>query len=383
MRTNNIRTYLVFSLMSFTNGVSMFVFSGILDTLVIDLNITLAQAGMLSSSYAIGALFGGPLVLIAFSKLNRKHLLVGSLAIGILMMFGLTQARSFTIILVFRGLMGISLSAFTVLAVATVIAISDPQKRGQAMAYMPMGLSLSLIIGIPVARLLITYFPWQVIFYGLIVLAIFNCLYFAFKLPKSNHKDHYISLKNQLTYLKSKKVIVALIITIVMFVGYSALYVYITPYLIQYDSFKPYISLILIIVGLFALIGNHFGGRALDKLGGEKALIWGSIIYLIGSILLMFTRSFAMLNLISFLIFVFALWMLGLMTNYSIVHYTHQNANVILAINGSAIQLGYVIGPSSAGYIISHFGLNQIVLISLISAILLMIFSLYLTKVKA
>ena len=155
---------IVFSIMSFVLGMSGFVFGGILDRIAIDLNVTIAQTGYLSTTYTLGAALGAPLVMLVFAKMNRKHLMIWMLTLGAISMFALTLAQNFSQILMLRFINGVTLNSYGILSFASVLSLSSVERQGRSLAFLIMGTSLSLVIGIPLTRILVDILSWQMIF---------------------------------------------------------------------------------------------------------------------------------------------------------------------------------------------------------------------------
>ena len=63
----NLTMMIVFIFMNFVLSMSSTLFNGILDKMVIDLNVSLSKVGYLTSFYAFGAGIGVPIFLIIFN----------------------------------------------------------------------------------------------------------------------------------------------------------------------------------------------------------------------------------------------------------------------------------------------------------------------------
>src|SRR6201988_4059715 len=72
---------LALALASFGIGTTEFVIMGLLPDVARDLSVTIPQAGLLVSGYALGVAFGAPIVAIATARLDRRTALL--LLIGI------------------------------------------------------------------------------------------------------------------------------------------------------------------------------------------------------------------------------------------------------------------------------------------------------------
>jgi len=365
---NNKLTLYVFTLMNFVIMMTASLFNGILDKVAVDLNVTVALSGLLNSAYAFGAAIGVPLILILFFNVNRKHMIIGLLSLTFISIIGLIYAPNFIILLIFRTLMGVVANGYGVLAMSTVIAMSEPSKQGRSLAFLLTGNALALVIGIPLTRVLYTVLDWRSIFWILNSTILFVIIYFQFNLPLYAKKSEGSHILQELKYLKDPKVLLILLYTFSMFVGYSALYTYITPYIIyHFPNVESWMSILLIVIGVAAFTGNQIGGYISDKFGYKKSMLIGALLQLICVILIIFTKPWIWLNIMMIVLWVMFAWMTGLQLNLGVMQETSHDANFIISLNGSSIQFSSAIGTSIAAIIITQFGLSQLVFITLIT----------------
>jgi len=356
--------------MNFVIAMKAFVFTGILDKVAISLNISVANSGLLNTMYSYGAAFGVPITLILFRKIERIKLLKVMLFITILMTLALVFAQNFIQLLIVRLGMGISASSFGVLAIATVVALSTPKRQGRSLAFLIMGSSLALVIGIPLTRALSSFFDWRSIFWILNIINVFSLIYFEMFLPEGDHESTKLNLKDELKFFKDGKVLLIILYTLVMFVGYGAFYTYITPYILNlFPSIEPRISLILVLLGFASFTGNLIGGHVSDHIGYTKSMLIGAVFQMASILLIFVFQSFVWLSVIFATFWLMSAWFTGLQLNTGIAQATKNQSNFMISINSSSIQLGVAIGSSLAAIVISHIGIHYIVFIPLLTSI--------------
>jgi len=371
---NNKLTLYIFTLMNFVIMMTASLFNGILDKVAVDLNVSVALSGLLNSAYAFGAAIGVPLILILFFNINRKHMIISLLSLTFISILGLIYAPNFIVLLVFRTMMGIVANGYGVLAMSTVISMSETGKQGRSLAFLIMGNALALVVGIPLTRVLYAILDWRSIFWILNSIIFLVILYFQFNLPLFAKRSEGSHIMQELKYLKSPKVLFILLFTFSMFVGYSALYTYVTPYILfHFPEIEAWMSVLLIAIGLAAFIGNQIGGQMSDRFGYKKTMLIGAFLQLVCIILIIVTRSWIWLNLISIVLWVMCAWITGLQLNLGIMQETSHDANFIISLNGSSIQFSSAIGTSIAAIIISQYGLSQLVYVTLFTITLSLI----------
>lgn len=373
MKQNSILLW-VFMLMNFMNGLSGLMFNGILDKVSETLHISIATTGYLTTAYSLGAALGVPVVLLVFAKAPRKPLMISMLGLTLVSILGVIVAPTFPILLAFRVLMGVTGNSYGILAISTVSALSSKERQGRSLAFLIMGNALAMIVGVPLTRMLSAILDWKGIFgilMGLIVLAM---LYFLKALPSKPNASEKSSIKEELQYLKSPQVSLIILFTFVMFTGYSALYTYSTPYIVQrFPEMDPWMGFILIGIGLAAFTGNHIGGQLSDKLGFSKSMMVGAILQFIMVILLILFRGQSWLSALLMMALVLCAWITGLQLNLGILQSTHHDAHFILSLNGTGIQMGYALGSIVGSLVISTYGLSSLGFIGLVSTSLIVL----------
>lgn len=375
----------VFTTMSFVLAMTSFVFNGILDQVALSLNVSVAKSGLLNTMYAYGAAFGAPVTLVVFRKVERTKMLKIALVATILMTIALIFAQNFWQMLLIRFIMGISGNSYGVLAIVTVVALAPKEKQGRAMAFLITGASLALVIGIPLTRLLSSLLDWRSIFNGLTVMMFLAWGILLMFLPKGDHEATKVDIKNELSFLKDGITLLVITYTLIMFIGYGALYTYVTPYLlILFPSVEALMSGLLLLLGISAFLGNLLGGHVSDWLGYRKSMLIGAIWQLVAIILIVVSAPYMWINIAMVVIWISGGWFTGLQLNTGIAQATHNRSSFMISLNSSAIQLGTALGSSMAATIIPQTHIRNIVFITLFTSLaILLVQILSLKKYKA
>lgn len=376
-------TMIVFMLMNFVLAMSASVFNGILDKVAVDMNISVANSGLLNTLYSFGGAFGVPVTLIVFRSVERTRMLKIMLLLTILLTFAFVVSQNFLLLLVVRFFMGISANSYGIMAVLTVVALSARGKQGRAMAFLIMGSSLALVIGIPLTRALSAMFDWRSIFLMLNALMILALLYFWRFLPEGDHESTKLDLRSELTFFKDRKTLQLIFSTLIMFIGYSAFHTYATPYLILlFPSLDASMSVILVLMGISSFVGNLVGGHVSDRIGYEKSLLLGAGVQTALMVLLFVLQPFKWLSVLCAVLWLMSAWFIGLQLNTGIAQVTQNRSSFMISINSSVSQLAFAIGSSLAAIVIPFSGIAHIVLISLVTSVGLVVLRLATMKGK-
>lgn len=208
-------------------------------------------------------------------------------------------------------------------------------------------------------------------------------IYFTYALPKEKEHNERLSLKDEFVYLKSYKILSIYAYTIIMFIGYSALYTYATPFITErFLEYVPYMPFILVLIGLSTFVGNEIGGRLSDAIGYAKSMLYGGLAQLIAISCLIIFSSSALLSVIFLSLWVVSAWATGLHMNIGIVQKSHHEANFVLSLNGSGIQLGFTLGSMFSALLIPSLGLAKISLIPLITTVFMVVLQFIVLKGK-
>ena len=369
----NLMMMTVFIFMNFVLSMSSTLFNGILDKMVVDLNVSLSKVGYLTSFYAFGAGVGVPLFLIIFNKKETSFLLKVMLALNIIVTLFSIMAPTFELLLITRFFMGLAGNCYSVLATLTIASLSPKEKVGKNLSLLIAGAATALMIGVPLTRELVVLYSWKLVFLGLIFIMLLSLIYFVVFLPKGTHQKE-VNLKCELQLLKARKVLLVLISSIVTFIGYGAFYTYLTPYIIhQFSYFEGYTSIFLMIIGLSSFIGNLIGGFFCDRFGFYKSLVGGTFLQICLSLVIFMTNTSFIIQLIIICLWMVNGWFIGLQINTAITIVTQNKSSLMISLNSSGIQLGQAIGTSIAAMIITKANISFIVLLSMVTSIIVFI----------
>lgn len=360
----------VFIVMNFVMSMSGTLFNGILDRIAITMQIDVAMTGYLTSLYAYGAI-GAPLLLLVFRKWSRSLMLKGTLLCN--MLFGVLSivATSFPLLLFARFMLGLFGTAYGVLATTSIAALSPPERVGKNLSLLIAGGAASLMVGVPLCRVLIHAYSWQSIYLFLILLMAGGFLYFAFCLPEIGQEKEALHLHQELQMVKVHDVWMVLLCSLITFIGYGAFYTYLTPYIVAFfPALEPAMSLILVMIGACSFLGNMLGGVACDRMGYRQALWVSSLLQIVISIVIFLTTAHLYLNLFFIFLWMFNGWFIGLQLNTGINIVTNRQSNLLVSINGSVIQFAQALGASLASMVISGAGIAFNILLPIITSVM-------------
>jgi MFS transporter, DHA1 family, putative efflux transporter len=373
---NNTWKIYMLALISFVVGTSQFVIVGTLDKVAASVGVSVATAGQLITVFALGNAIGTPLVMVAASKMDQRKQLLLALAIILLGAIGVITLPGFGLLMVSRVLLGVGTGIFVVTAYGIAAKLAAPGRQGGAMANVAMGYSSSLVFGVPLGRMIASSYDWKVIFWGIGLFSLLAIFAVARTIPIMEGEAS-VSLGKRLALLKNPRVALTLGVTFFVFISYSMLNTYITPFLTAViPTMKEKLSIILLAMGIASLIGSKVGGLLADRIGIVRTLVGSMVVHIISLVLLSTISGFGwvIVTLPLLMIWEIAAWTFGPTQNFNLISLTPEASGIVLSLNSSFVQLGFAAGAGIGGIVagrssileISWFGATSVVIALLI-----------------
>ena len=367
------------TLISFVVGTSQFVIVGTLDQVAASVDVSVATAGQLITVFALGNAIGTPLVMVATSKMDQRKQLLLALAIILLGVIGVITLPGFGLLMASRVLLGVGTGVFVVTAYGIAAKLAAPGRQGGAMANIAMGYSSSLVFGVPLGRMIASSYDWKVIFWGIGLFSLLAIFAVVRTIPVMEG-EAAVSLGKRLALLKNPRVALTLSVTFFVFISYSMLNTYITPFLTAViPTMKEKLSMILLAMGIASLIGSKVGGLLADRIGIVRTLVGSMAVHIISLVLLSTVSGFGwvMVTLPLLMIWEIAAWTFGPTQNFNLVSLTPEASGIVLSLNSSFVQLGFAAGAGIGGIVagrssileISWVGATSVVIALLIGVI--------------
>lgn len=256
---------LALSMGGFAVGVTEFAIMGLLQEAVADLEVTIPQGGHLISAYALGVVVGAPLLSLPGATRERKRfalLLLAMFVIG----HGLSLlAPNYETMLVARFLSGLPHGAYFAVAALMAARMVGPTRRSRAIAAVLAGLAIANVIGVPVVTWAGQQFGWRWMFAIVMVLGLMTMAAVMRFAPRQMPPKH-ASIKGELKGLRSQRLWVGVVLSVIGFSGMFALYSYISPLMTDVALLNPrHLPWVVGLYGVGMVIGNFLGGWTSDK----------------------------------------------------------------------------------------------------------------------
>jgi MFS transporter, DHA1 family, putative efflux transporter len=346
---NNTWKIYMLTLISFLVGTSQFVISGILDKVASSVDVSVSAAGQLITVFALANAIGTPLFMLATAKMDRRNQLLLALAIIFLGSVSTLALQGFDFLMVSRIILGVGTGIFVVTSYSTAANLALPGRQAGAMSNIALGYSVSLVLGVPIGRVIASAYDWKVIFGGIGIFTVLGFIAIAITIP-SMRSEEPVPLGEQLALLKNPKVAFALGVSLFVFIGYSVVNTYITPFLTSAISISgKEVSVILFALGIASLFGSKLGGFLADRIGTTRTLIGSIVVQTLSLAMVSAISGFAVVVIMLLMIWSVAVWMFGPTQNFKLLSIAPEASGIMLSLNSTFVQLGFAAGAGIGG----------------------------------
>ncbi|MGZ9699314.1 MFS transporter [Bacillus safensis] len=377
---NKAVVYLL-ALAAFLIGTIEYIITGIIQMVADDLHVTTSAAGLLVTSLALSAAIGAPIVIALTINIDRRKILSWMLIIFTLSNIVTSVSHSFEMVLMTRVLQGISGGTAIVVAMAVATRLVEREKRGTAIGIILMGLSSSLVLGVPIGTFLSSMMGWKALFAAIGLITLIPLIVVYRRIPSMKEQET-VTLGMQLSILKDKRILLAVAVTLFYVGGYSTLFTYLTPFLQESANLSiTEISGILLLAGICSFLGSSLGGIAADKKGPIFTIFSGIILQIIMLMLLAFVTGNLVVMVAVIMIWMIATWSTSPAQQLYLVTLVPKSPDIALSVNTSFIQFGFALGSGLGGLVLSRTSILNLswisagtVLLALLMTILMVAF---------
>lgn len=349
----------VLGLSVFALGTSEFLLSGILQPLARDMGVSIPQAGLLVSAFAVGMVVGAPLLAAATLRLPRRTTLIALLAVFALGQAAGALAPTYEVLFVSRVVSALACAGFWAVGAAVAVSLVPENARARAMAIMVGGLSIANIAGVPAGSFLGQHAGWRSAFWAVAALALVGLVGVATLVPHTQPPtgEDRPRLRREVRIYADKQVWLALVTIALNAAAVFALFSYLAPLLTDVAGLdESWVPTVLGMFGLGGLIGTTIGGRIADAhlfgtiFGGIAA---STVVLALLAVLAQFTAAAVLLALM--------LGVTAFTTAPALNARMFQAASAAPTLAGAtataSFNIGNTLGPWLGGLVLSaHWG---------------------------
>lgn len=255
---------------SFGIGLTEFVIAGLLPQVSRDLDVSEAAAGWLISGYALSVAIGAILLTAATTRVHRKAVLVGLVALFVLGNLLSAVAPTYAVALLGRVVAALCHGSFFGIGSLVARRMVPPERASRAVAVMFAGLTVANVLGVPFGALVGERFGWRATFWAVTGFGVLALVATAVWVPARagavDEAHRTAGLRPQLRAFRSSQVWLTLAATALGYGGMFGAFSYIAYTFTEVTGFSSTdVAWLLVVYGSGLVIGNVVGGRAADR----------------------------------------------------------------------------------------------------------------------
>ena len=231
---------------------------GILPQIAEYFNVSITQAGLFVSMFALTIAIFAIFMPVIFSKYERKKTFI--LVLTVFTVFTAIGAfvKDFNIALICRIIPAMFHPIYCSLSMTVAAEIVDPDKAQDAVSKVIMGVSAGMIIGVPITTFLASHLGYQyamLLFTAINFIVLILTILFFPKIP--GKEDSYLS---QISAAKTGVFLISVLGVIFLNAGMYTGYSYISEFLNALTHIVgTNLSIVLLLYGVASIIGNWIG----------------------------------------------------------------------------------------------------------------------------
>jgi len=336
-----------------------FIVIGLLPLMARDLGISIPEAGGFVAWFALSAAVVGPVLTMAVSRFEPRHILCVTLLVFGLGNIVAVMLPGYAALLAVRIVQGALLPTFVSVGNAAIARLAGPGRDGRAIAWVNLGLVGAIVLAVPAGVVAANQAGWTATFFGLAVLALVAATFFAVAFPRLAN-DHQPSVTAQGAILRQPVFLMHLLLSGILFTAMFAAYSYLADFLETVAGFSgEQIGPVLFGFGLAGLAGNMIAGYAVDRwmMAATTAV---AVILAVTNVAISFFGN-QLVGLLPLL----AVWGVAHMAAFVLCQVRVMRAGAAApafasSLNIAICNVGIACGAALGGWIVQHYGIANI-----------------------
>ncbi|TMQ92389.1 MFS transporter [Actinomadura soli] len=249
----------------FAQGTSELMLAGLLPGMADDLGVSVPDAGLLISAFAIGMLLGAPVLAVLTRRWPHRRALLAFLAA-----FAATHVigaltSDYRVLFATRVVGAFVYAGFWAVAAATAISLVPANARGRAMGIVAGGLTVAAIVGLPAGTVIGQHLGWRAAFWAVAAMSVAAMAGVAATIPAGRPDGEVPRIRDGLRAVAVPRLWLLYGTIALATSGLMVTFSYLGALLEETTRIaEAWVPAVLALYGAGALIGITAGGRTAD-----------------------------------------------------------------------------------------------------------------------
>ncbi|NLS04087.1 MFS transporter [Rhizobium sp. P32RR-XVIII] len=259
---------------TFAIGTTEFVIVGLIPGIADDLAVSLPAAGLLVSLYALAITVGTPVFSALTGRIPRRPLILALMVIFTACNLAAALAPNYHSLLAARIVMAVSHGVFFGVGAAVATSLVPKEKSGSAVALMMGGLTVAMVVGVPLGSWIGQSFDWRMPFFLVTAMGVMALGSLFLFVPRDIPPSPFTSFVAQMRLLGNKRLAMMYLLTAISFGGTFVIFTFLAAILTDITKVGDgTVNIALMLFGAATVVGNFAGGKLTDTIGTGKAMV--------------------------------------------------------------------------------------------------------------
>jgi DHA1 family purine base/nucleoside efflux pump-like MFS transporter len=349
---------------AFAVGTSGYVVAGILPAVSVELGVSAAAAGQLTTVFAFAFAVGAPVLATLTATWDRRTVLLVALLTAAAGNVIAALAPDYGLLLVGRAVTALGAAGYLPAATVVTSRLLGPERHGRAVAIVFGGFAFSLVLGVPLGNLLGAVAGYHAVF-GLVTLFCVAAGGAAWLVLPSVTAAPDAGIRARVASAGDSTVLAMLGVTAAAVLATMSVYTFVVPLLMESAGIDGHVvGMLLSVYGLGAVAGNMLGGWITDRFGGARTASLMLVMFVAVMVSWPFTATTVAGAALAVFLWSFPIWAFNPAAQHRLLALAPQNGGLVLSLHTSAIYLGQGMSGVVGGVVVDSFGVLGLPLVS-------------------
>ena len=339
---------------SFAIGTDDMVVAGILPEIAGEFETSESIAGQLVTVFSLTYALGAPLMAVATARFDRRRILLTAHAVFIGANVVAYVAPTYEALFAVRVVAALAAATISPIAYGLTFDLADPSRRGRYLSVLTAGLTVSLIVGVPIGTWIGGTLGWRQTFLLVAGLAAVAMVGIARSVPSTRAGGAVIGVRDRLQPLRDRRVGLTVLGLVISGAGGMMSYVYLAPLSSAVvHAHSTELALLIATFGVFGVVGTMLGGLGADRVATRRIIIltFGGTSLAAALLLAATTAAPVPFAVLVVLIAVYGLfvWSVNPPVQVRLLAVAGDAADQVLALNMSALYAGFTLAGAVGG----------------------------------